>query len=343
MTKLSQKKKKGGLNLDSETTPHDTIFKANLDTEKSDSGQQENIEKCTDNLVTKNRKISDKKARKLCSMLNGVLNTPNERDIPEKFDNILHKWFMDTSIIEEIFKTLRSEQLCFLHEIFHIVGFTKFLISTHRGRDQFNLSIIDTLKYYNDQIVPCDSKLIAIPLNIFWPKENFAHAIIVIIDRTGFKEGKKHIIIEYFDSSTITSYFNIEKKIKNLIIELFGTDGYTYEFIGQMEVCPDNIQERLSETEYSGSCSQFQLWYAFKRLLEPDKPREQVIKEMNEFLNNGEAGMIELIKTFQSLVDINLFDSDENIFSGTVNGRNFVSSYQTAGNKRTKRRFRKCR
>lgn len=325
--------------------------KGNDRIEKQKREQEENIEKCTDNLVTKNSSITHQNAINLCSILNGILNTQVERDIPEKFDNILHEWFYDNSIIEEIFKTIRSDELCFLHEIYYDLDDSVFRILKHEGRNlykritslyKFITRYLDPIKYYNNQIKPCNSKLIAIPLGIYSSKEPHGHSTILIIDRTGEKDkdGKERIIIEHFDSSLFSNkYDDFEGKVQQLITEMFGNDLYTYEFIGQMSVCPYNIQGRLRGTQYSHTCTQFQLWYAFKRLLEPEKPRQQVIDEMDSFLDNGVDGMIELIKTFQSVVKINLFDSYDKNFTGTVNDRNFGNSYQTAGNnKRTKRR-----
>jgi hypothetical protein len=201
------------------------------------------------------------------------------------------------------------------------------------------------MKYYQDEIMPCKSKLIAIPLNMYSDLEDFGHATVIIIDRTGeikntdkknfiskqidkIKNRKEHIIIEYFDSShsSLSFMHNIEDEIEKLITEMFG-DRYTHEFISQTEVCPYNIQGRLSRTKYDGTCTQFQLWYAFKRLLEPEKPRDQVIGEMFTYLDNGVDGMIALIKTFQEAVKFYFFEND-GIISGVVNGRNFTRMFE---------------
>lgn len=317
---------------------------------KDENELQKNIDKCTDNLVIKNPKISRQTAMDLCSTLNGILATPDKRNIPEKFDNILHSWFLENSIIEEIFKTLRSNELCFLHPILYSDDRKTFVIRTHEGRtENSGLFDLDIIKYYEDEIKNCNSKLIAIPNNIFSGKKKFGHATIIIIDRTNeidSKTGKKRIIIEHFDSSNFTNYNDkdFEVAIVKFITSMFG-DQFVYEFIGQMEVCPYNIQGRLSGTKYHGTCTQFQLWYAFKRLLEPHKPRDQVIEEMDIFLDKGVDGMVELIKTFQKLVDIK-FDFSDDKFTGKVNNRNFVHTLEIderpvlGGKKRTKRHLR---
>jgi hypothetical protein len=310
--------------------------------EKEKTEQQDNINKCTENLVTNNPSIIRAKALDICSTLNGVLSTTKKRDIPEKFDNLLHEWFLDRSIIEEIFKTIRSDQLCFLHYIVYKHEEKKFKIFRNAGRTNLSFVYLDPKQYYEDQIVKqCKSKLIAIPLEIH--AEEYTHATIIIIDITGKKnkDGKTHIIIEHFDSSTFSDEYNIEEEIEKLVIEMFGNEKYTFEFVGQIDICPFAIQSRLRGTKYSGSCTQFQLWYAFKRLLEPYKSRKQIIEEMDVFLDNGVDGMIQLIQTFQKLVEIKMFNSDDKNFTGTVGTRKFTHLYQEAGNKRTRRRLRK--
>ncbi len=316
----------------------------NIKKQEFEKEGEDNIKKCIDNLVKKNSKISREKAINLCSTLNGVLTTSDERNIPEKFDNLLNKWFRNNSIVEEILKTIRSDQLCFLHTIEYDKDARYFEIFTHLGK-RTKFSKLDPIKYYNDEIKPCNSKLIAIPTGINSYKEKYGHATIVIIDRTGETDenGKQRIIIEHFDSSNF-SHFRVkefEAEIQILIQKMFGNQ-YSYEFIGQMEICPNNIQGKLRDTEYSGTCSQFQLWYAFKRLLEPDKSRKQVIKEMNDFLKMGVPGIIALIKSFQSLVNIKFSDSrlsrmndfffHSNKFIGKVNNRDFSHRYDYGKN-----------
>jgi ankyrin repeat protein len=305
------------------------------------SNRQENIEKCTDNLVSNNTKISLTNAINLCSTVNGILTTPDERNIPEKFDKVLHKWFNDTRLIEEIFKTLRSKNLCFLHEIDYFEASKNFKIYSHLGKVMSRMLDLNYNKYYEDEIKNCDSKLIAIPVGIKL-KDGSGHATTLIIDRTGEIDddtGKEIIIAEYFDSSTYTYHYvkDFEAELLKFITTLFG-DKYTYDFIGQMEICPDNIQGRLNDTDYQGTCTQFQIWYAFKRLLEPYKSRKTVIKEMYSLLKKGVPAMIKLIKSFQSILVMHLYESYYKNFSGRVNGTRMKFYDFDGGKKQTKRR-----
>jgi ankyrin repeat protein len=309
-----------------------------------ESQTQANIDKCTDNLVTNNTNISLRNAINLCSTMNGVLDTPDERKIPEKFDKVLHKWFLENGILEEIFKMLHSKHLCFIHSILYIEDDKTFNVTVHQGRKERKDLPFDFSEYYENEIKNCKSKLIAIPVNIQSYREIWGHATILIIDRTGeidHETGKERIIAEYFDSAYITYYEikGFERELLKFITTLFG-DKYTYDFIGQKKTCPNAIQGRLAYTDYEGSCSQFQLWYAFKRLLEPEKSRKTVIEDMNRLLDQGVPGIIKLIKSFQSLLNIRLYDYGDNKFSGKVNGRKFVfAPYEfDGGKKRTKRR-----
>lgn len=344
---FSKRVQKKAQNLLEDLCPAKIKDQPEKENEKVKIEQQDNIDKCTENLVTKNPSIVRAKALDICSTLNGVLSTTKKRDIPEKFDNLLHEWFFDNSIIEEIFKTIRSDQLCFLHHIRYKNEEKKFTLFRNLGRTKHSSVYLDPKQYYEDQIVKqCKSKLIAIPLGIHVKDTDgtiMAHATIIIIDITGKKnkDGKTHIIIEHFDSSTFSDEYNIEREIEKLVIEMFGNEKYTFEFVGQNDICPFAIQNHLEGTKYYGSCTQFQLWYAFKRLLEPHKSRKQIIEEMDVFLDNGVDGMIQLIQTFQKLVEIKMFNSDDKNFTGTVGTRKFTHLYQEAGNKRTRRRLRK--
>jgi ankyrin repeat protein len=62
--------------------------------------------------------------------------------------------------------------------------------------------------------------------------------------------------------------------------------------------------------KWSGTCTFFSLWYAFKRLLEPDKNSRQIYLEINTFLkinkNNIDNFMQEIISTFFSFLNIDL-------------------------------------
>jgi hypothetical protein len=289
----------------------------------------QDIENCKKNLAAKNPNISMATVKGLCETVNNILETHDERDIPEFFDSRLHEWFNDSSIIEEIFKTINSEDLCFLHRIIYYFGRNKFFLFQHVGRDnRQKLVDLDTKKYYNDQIKGCKSNLMALPLSYFWTKKESPHATMIVIEKGSVqKDGKQLIEIEHFDSSNIDGE-EIKIQIEELIKSLFDEDSYVFRFHHQDEVCNTNIQGRVfpGKNDYDGSCSQFAIWYAFKRLLEPHKKREQIVREMYAMFEGKtpDLVMMKLIKQFQRLIKIKFTENEDKI-EAKANGRNFYN------------------
>ncbi len=293
----------------------------------SEVKQKQNIAKCSENLKSKNPKISHETVTSLCETLNGILGSPNKRDIPEKLDSLLHQWFNDNSLIEEIYKTINSKDLCFLHPVFFNFGLEMFYVAKHRGRgrDLESNAPIDFKKYYNDQIKGCDSNLMAFEFGYYWPGDPFGHSTMVVIERGETRsDGKQLIEVEHFDSSNI-EVEQIKVSLENFIKSLFGEENFYFKFHHQDEVCDFNIQGSYFNItdKFSGSCTQFALWYGFKRLLEPYKTRKEVIAEIEELLyinkNDPDSVMIILIKQFQSLLTIKT--AENNNLKMQANGR----------------------
>ena len=276
--------------------------------------QRENIALCSENLKAKNPKISHETVTSLCETVNGILKTPDTRDIPENFESHLHKWFRHTAIIEEIYKTINSKDLCFLHEIEYHFEEDMFVIPKHLDRDNEIRENLDFKKYFDDQIKPCESKLMAIELAYKSPK--YAHATMIVIEKHKPGDDRKQLIeVEHFDSSNIEGE-RIRKPIEDLIKSLFVGENFIFKFHHQDEICNINIQGinfRDEKHNYRGSCSQFSVWYAFKRLLEPHKTRKQVVAEKNNLFEGKDSYevMINLIKTFQTLLSIKTSENDD--------------------------------
>jgi hypothetical protein len=286
------------------------------------------IQKCKHNLVAKNPNISQGTVESICSAMNNILLTQNRDHIPEIFESILHLWFKNISIIEEIFKTIKSKDLCFLHTLRYSFEDKEWTISKHIGRNEAAQEKFDFQKYYNDEIKGCQSNLIAIPLTylkILGFGDDAAHATMIIVEKGSIQQnGKQLIEVEHFDSSNISGN-EIKEPIENLIKSLFGEDKYVFRFHHNDEVCNSRMQARVfsANQKYQGSCTHFAVWYAFKRLLEPEKKREQVIREMDELFvgKDSDEVMIGLVHTFQTLLKINIKVSDDNI-EFKVNDRN---------------------
>lgn len=287
------------------------------------------IQKCKQNLIAKNPNISQGTVESICSAMNNILLTQNRDHIPEIFESILHLWFKNISIIEEIFKTIKSKDLCFLHTLIYSFEDKEWTISKHVGRNEAAQEKFDFQKYYNNEIKGCQSNLIAIPLTYIKMRsnDNTAHATMIIVEKGSIQQnGKQLIEVEHFDSCNFEENV-IKEPIENLIKSLFGEDKYVFRFHHNDEVCNSKMQLRLfpenTKYKYEGSCTQFAVWYAFKRLLEPEKKREQVIREMDELFagKDNDEVMIGLIHTFQTLLKINFKASDDNI-EFNVNDRN---------------------
>ncbi len=286
----------------------------------------ERIAKCSENLKAKNPKISPETVTSLCETLNGILRSPNKRDIPENLDSLLHEWFNDISLLEEIYKAINSKDLCFLHPVGFDFGKKMFFLRKHWGRkgEEGNVSVsIDFEKYYNDQIKGCESNLMAFEMSYRWPDSYIGHSTMVVIEGGDTRsDGKQLIEVEHFDSSNIDGEI-IKAPLENFIKSVFGEEKFYFRFHHQDEVCDFNIQGTFfNETDkFSGSCTQFALWYGFKRLLEPYKSRIRVVAEMKKLLatNTPDEVMMILIKQFQSLLSIKTAENSD--LNMQANGR----------------------
>ena len=286
---------------------------------------EEEADFCARNLLAKNPNISKETAESICLAMNNILTTQKRDHIPEMFESLLDIWFKNGSVVEEIFKTIGSKDLCFLHSVRYDFEDKKFIIKRHNGRKTYGTEDLDFKKYFTDQIEKCKSNLMALPIS-YNIDETRGHATMVVIEKgSNEKDGKQVIEVEHFDSSNIAGD-RIKEPLENLIKSLFGEDNYVFRFHHQDEVCNTKIQGVLKDQIYTGSCTHFAIWYAFKRLLEPHKKRDRVVREMYELFNgkkDPDEVMIGLIHTFQSLLR---FDStwDDKFYGLSVNDRDVV-------------------
>jgi hypothetical protein len=299
------------------------ITKAEIDSDKMMRLYvTERIAKCSENLKAKNPEISPETVTGLCETVNGILKSPDKREIPGKLDSLLHEWFKESSLIEEILKTINSKDLCFLHSVSYDFVKNRFYLIKHYGRNNEAVEEINFKTYYTNQIEKCESNLMAI--NFGYNLQDSGHATMVVIERGKLRDdGKQLIEVEHFDSSNIEEE-QMKATLEKFIKSLFGEDKFYFKFHHQDEVCDFNIQCMFFENSPNlfGCCTQFALWYAFKRLLEPDKSRDEVIADMTHLLytNDPDTVMMILIKQFQSLISIKTSEKDK--FQIEANGRN---------------------
>jgi acyl transferase domain-containing protein len=305
---------------------------------------------CENNLLQKNENITEEEANRICRILNNLSIVPPNRDnIKQMFEDVLDLWFMDSSILEEIFKKIKSKDLCFLHKISFKVDSAKYFLFTSTGKDNRKSPDLDFQKYFKDEISRCESNLMVIPFH-YYMNENPGHLTMLVIERVEKGPGEKTIIkVDHFDSSHYSLIINQELKtkqsavdpVKDLVQNLFiPSSSYDFEFNGPEDVCID-IQNQVftDESKYQGSCTMFSALYAFKRLLEPEKPKTQIQDEMLAFFNTkdtSEQAMIQLIKTFQSLVQLNFKRKHNGEYDFMVNDRSFFEKISNLVNNATK-------
>ena len=295
--------------------------------------ESDEFTRCKNNLITKNSKISPETALKICEIINNLYE--NQKDeIPNIFESALNEWFSEISVVEEIFKTINSKDLCFLHNIVYLEDLEIFAVRRHIGKDNNSIEEMDFKRYYNDQIKGCEANLIAIPLNYENIEKGDGHATMIVIEKRKAEEPwfsifkpKPILEIEHFDSSHIDTE-KMKEPLEELIKSLYDENEFDIRFHYPEDVCDIPIQGAYLGSKYSGSCTQFAMWYAFKRLLEPDKSRDYVVEEMLRIFESDKETrdkfMIDLIKTFQKLVHIH-FTEDGIDSEGTVNDRDFAS------------------
>jgi hypothetical protein len=73
------------------------------------------IQGCMDKI--KKMDVSERKKIQLCSVLAGIENSNNEEAKLEKWYEFLKLFFNDRSILEEIYKKIKTNGLCFLNDV----------------------------------------------------------------------------------------------------------------------------------------------------------------------------------------------------------------------------------
>lgn len=260
------------------------------------------------------------KFHKLCDDITSSTKTLSPTKKARNLDNLLHLYFNDNSFREEIFKSMKNPNFCFLHEIRLTNSDTS--IRTHSGKKSFARTQFDPVKYRNEQIDPCKSNIMAIPIiitmvtptNTITPGSG--HSNVLIIQKHDSNQTLEAELFEPHGKKRPTQYEMEDIQFRNLLEVLFPE--YTINFIPPVDLCPEikGLQGRVKSGNWSGTCTMFTMWYAFLRLLSPSTSREDIYAYMFEvFEKESPENVIEYITTaFTDLVKININE-------GTVNGR----------------------
>lgn len=266
--------------------------------------------------------LSEKKSIELCESVNGVLNNdaPTITDSMKVLHDLEYIYFNDDSLIEEIYKSMSNKNFCFLHEINLFIEESIIFIKQHMGYTNKKANIFNPTTYYEEQIINCESDIFAIPIGFemnFDSKDGHANMLIVKRIRDPITKVLQSIEVEHFEPHGARYKHNeIETKkigdmISRLIHTIFDREGIPIDIFTPEMICPrtnKGLQSMVSRSDWSGTCSIFSMWYAFKRLTEPEKDAKVVYAEMFKVFDKESP--IEIIKaithSFVKLVNIDL-------------------------------------
>ena len=267
---------------------------------------------------------------KLCELIEstGDIYTITPADSVKLLDDMVDIYFNDNSVLEEIYKSMRSKDFCFLHKI--IIDVSWNVIPTHNNIYMYNhfgklgevFNYFSPAVYYEKQIMDCSSNIYAIPIHLI--TSTGGHSNILIVQNN---ENEKELVVEHFEPhgrfyqhETHLTNEKIAKMVDRLVYSLFGDpanpatkktkDGKEIIIIKPSENCPmeiEALQGFLSDSpEWKGSCEMFSMWYAFMRLSSPKKPSADIYQTMYTILRKGNPVKIiqAIIKAFQGLITV---------------------------------------
>ena len=267
--------------------------------------------------------LSEKKSIELCESVNGVLNneTPTITDSMKVLHDLEYIYFNDNALLEEIYKSMSNKNFCFLHEINLVIDTQSIYIFQHMGYKNRKDIEFNPTTYYKEQIINCESDIFAIPIGFSMKLDSTdgGHANMLIVKRirNPLTRVLQSIEVEHFEPHGARYIYNeIETKkigdmISKLIHKIFDREGIPIDIFTPEMICPrtnKGLQSMVAESDWSGTCTIFSMWYAFKRLTEPEKDAKVVYAEMFKVFDNKNP--IEIIKaithSFVKLVNIDL-------------------------------------
>ena len=303
---------------------------------------KETIKQCINKL--KEKGIIDKvQYTKLCNIVSGV------SDATIVLNDLLSIYFNDNALLEEIYKSINSTKLCFLHRIDLFSENLDISVIQHTGTKMETTTLFDPDKYYNEQINKCENDIFAIPIVFGFKIGN--HANILIVKRLRYYDSDlvKSITVEHFEPHGKMFYGDeiesenqkITDNINQLVHQLFDRETHSIYIITPDILCPESLSfgglQGLvrDSSEWNGTCAIFTMWYAFKRLTEPYKSYNIIYQEMIDvFLKNDPIKTIEAIThSFVNLLNINLNTSEINDDKTiSANNRNIITMIQSLRN-----------
>ncbi len=268
--------------------------------------------------------LSSGKKMRLCERISGILDetkTINQRITI--FQKLMHIWFNSHAILEEIYKTLNNENFCFLHDIYIQIDSenktSRISLFKHVSRKfQQNNVDFDVNIYKSNQIDACKSNIMAIPIAFQINNSRSSHANMLIINT-------KAKTVDHFEPHGTYSGSNkipqelINTQIDKLIDML--VDRSIYTVTHPDETCP-NLQGFVRESEWSGTCAMFSMFYAIKRLLNPEKSHSEINREIEVIFRTSRNPVNTIIYITKSLVNLlNINETDMTVNSRQINPR----------------------
>ena len=283
----------------------------------------EEIRNCLEKIESSN--LSTGKKIRLCERISGILDeTKTIKQRITIFQSLMHIWFNSHAILEEIYKSLHNENFCFLHDIFiridsenktsRISLFRHISRKFHENENvDFDINI-----YKSNQIDACKSNIMAIPVVFAINNSRSSHANMLIINT-------KAKTVDHFEPhGTYSGSNNIPQELINTqidkLIDML-VDRSIYTVTHPDATCP-NLQGFVGASEWRGSCAMFSMFYAIKRLLNPEKSHREINRDIETIFRTSRNPVNTIIYITKSLVNLlNINETDMTVNSRQINPR----------------------
>lgn len=252
----------------------------------------------------------------VCKIASGIFSKVPATSL-HKFTDL---WFNDPSVVESVYASIKSPNLCFLHPIY-INHNGVFFIHQHLGRSSYDAKVLDPHMYKQTQIDACSTTHMAIPLMF----DEHANILLITLDdlydlQVNVEHFEPHGPIYDPPKKSLPLTYNIENKAVELISLLFNVTDASIHYIPPATLCFSHWtgpQWHVRDSvPWWGTCTFWSMLYAFKRLLSPETPPVTTfneIKTMAEKMEGNDELVKATIEAFMKLVNI-----DETSY--TVNG-----------------------
>lgn len=276
--------------------------------------------KCVEKLANSKNVEEQKKYKNICKIIDNIQISEDINVVNQNFTEFVHLWFNDNAVLNEIYKHLASRGLCVLHEIviWHNIGDsqkTAFVIPHYYGYDNMPgstkkhyTSYLDYDLYYNTQIKQCNSDIMAIPITIYNNNDTISHSNMIVIKRVHNQQIK--LSVEIFEPYGLMSRIDNSREFLHLMQFLFSNEIDAINDIQMINVARNCIPQTIiiQKSNFKNSCAIFSIWYAVKRLLNPDNDPYETAIQIERYIRSTSDhvnAIKNVILSFMNLIDIN--------------------------------------